>query len=271
MKSGLVCGDVAPVPVPVTLTSAVAVALEPPGAYVTTSVQLPPTASAVVAVQGVVPPGAIENVPPAVPTLVTVGSALNVNVAVPELVIVTVPAWVVVVPVTKDGVGPANVSVPPTVPVKLSLAEPAAGPVQAMLSVAAFCPAVSVPDWNLAVTAHVAPGASVGCNAAVQVEVTIEKSVAAPVVTVRVAVEMPVIVAVPVLVNVKTSVGPVVVTPLAVFGKLYGLGDHAPLATPAVVVPLSVTGEPVTVTGWPFCSAVMVTLPAVEPAVVRAR
>jgi hypothetical protein len=62
-------------------------------------------------------PPVIANVPPAVPTLVTLGAAVNVNgpavAPVAVLLTVMVPLCAVVVPVTSEGVGPANVIVAP--------------------------------------------------------------------------------------------------------------------------------------------------------------
>jgi hypothetical protein len=100
-------------PVPVTVTFAVAVVVpDVPGAYCTVIVQL--LAGLTTAPNTQVPP-VIEKVPPAVPTFVTVGAAVSVSgpVAAAALLTVMVPLWVVVVPVTSDGVGPAKATVAP--------------------------------------------------------------------------------------------------------------------------------------------------------------
>ena len=104
------------VPVPVTLTLAVAVAVDVPGAYCTIIVQLVPGFTPKPDTQ--VPPVRIEKVPPAPPTLATVGLAVRVRgaVAVAAFVTVNVPVFVTVVPgvvVNGEGVGAAIATVAP--------------------------------------------------------------------------------------------------------------------------------------------------------------
>jgi hypothetical protein len=131
--------------------------------------------------------------------------------------------------------------------------------------VAAFAPAVSVPGWNRTTTVQFAFGASVGWRAEVHVVPAdwMAKSVDAPVVVVTVAVVTPVSVTFPVLVNVKIDVGPLVVAPRAVFGKVPGLGDQAPFGAAATEVPVSVTGEPAIVPELELTATLPVEVPAV--------
>src|SRR4029077_20833359 len=106
-------------PVAVIVTFAVAVAV-PLGAYCTLIVQLPPASKTVPFAQ---PPAMIEKVPPAAPTLVTAGAAVMVSDPAPALLTVIRPLCAVVVPVTNDGVGRANVT-GATVPVSASVCVP---------------------------------------------------------------------------------------------------------------------------------------------------
>lgn len=109
----LVCVPVA-APVSVMVTFAVAVAVDVPGTYCTTIVQVPPGATAAPEMQ--VPP-VMENVPPAAPTLVMTGFAVNVsgNVAAAALLTVMVPVFVVRsgVAVVKAGAGAEIAGVAP--------------------------------------------------------------------------------------------------------------------------------------------------------------
>lgn len=103
-------------PVPVAVTSAVAVAVDPPGAYCTLIVQLPPGFTTAPEVQ--VPP-VMENVPPVALVFVTVGAVENVNgpAVTPAAMFLTVivPVLVVVFAgvLTSDGEGAENISVAP--------------------------------------------------------------------------------------------------------------------------------------------------------------
>lgn len=100
--------DIRP-PLHVAVTFAVAVAVDPPGTYCTLTVQLVPAARTVVAVQ--VPPLIMEKVPPAAPTFAIVGAELKVIEPVPTLLTVTRPVLVAVPlgpPVVNAGVGPVN-------------------------------------------------------------------------------------------------------------------------------------------------------------------
>src|SRR6202035_2591751 len=202
-------------PVAVIVTFAVAVAV-PFGAYCTLIVQLPPAATGVPTAQ--VPPAMIEKVPPAAPTLVTVGLAVIVSGPVPALPTVTKPLWVAVVPVTNDGAGPANVTLA-TVPVSASVCVPNES---VIVSVAAFAPAVPVP-WNCTTTVQLVPGVSAVCVRPQVVPATLTKLAAEP--AVNVACPIPVIFTFPELVSVKICVGPPV--PSDTFGKVYGFGVHA--------------------------------------------
>lgn len=59
------------------------------------------------------PPEAMEKVPPARPTLLTVGEFVNLIEPLAVLVTVMVPECVVVVPVTREGFGAENVKFAP--------------------------------------------------------------------------------------------------------------------------------------------------------------
>ena len=62
-----------------TVTLPVAVAVLPPGTYCTTTVQVPPVAGIDVTDVPHVPPAAMENAPPTVPTLAAVGVPVMVS------------------------------------------------------------------------------------------------------------------------------------------------------------------------------------------------
>ena len=166
MKLALVCVAVAS-PVPVMVTLAVAVAVDPPGAYCTSIVQLLPGLTTKPLTQ--VPPVGIENVPPAVPTLLTVGDAVNVKgpFAAAALVTVIVPVFVVVLAgaVVSTGAGALSVTVapvtvnPPTragvVPIGV-VTDTFLAVVAAVAAIVQF--AVTVVDVGVPVIAQATPG-----------------------------------------------------------------------------------------------------------------
>src|SRR3974390_575159 len=148
-----------------------------------------------------------------------------------------------------------------------------------MDSVAVFAPAVSpvlaARGRNATVAVQVPFGASVGWNTLVHVLAVTTKSL--PFVPLRIEptvidwAALIVMLVVPWLVSVNICVGPGVVPRATAVGYVNGFGVHDWLAVAGVGVRFRGTGEPVIATGWPPWSAVMVTLPVVEPAVVRAR
>ena len=110
-----------PSPVPVTVTLAVDVAVDVPGAYCTMMVQVFPVVPGFRTVPDAQVPPVIENVPPAVPTLVMAGAAVKVNAVAPApvavFVTVIVPLLVVVLAgvVVSTGAGAEIVSVAPVI------------------------------------------------------------------------------------------------------------------------------------------------------------
>jgi hypothetical protein len=114
-----------PRPVTVIVTLAVAVVVDAPGTYCTIIVQFPPGFTTTPEVQ--VPPLRMENVPPAVPTFVIAGSAVNaiVPVAAAALLTVTEPVFVFVLAGLVVSLGSVKLSIAP-VTVKLWLTAGAA-------------------------------------------------------------------------------------------------------------------------------------------------
>ena len=84
-------------------------------------------------------PPVTANEPPAAPTLVTIGVAVNVIVPPAMLVTVTVPLCGVVVPVTSDGLGAEKATVVP-VPVREAAWAGAPPPVSVTVRVAVRAP-----------------------------------------------------------------------------------------------------------------------------------
>jgi len=234
----LVCDAVAR-PVPVTVTFAVAVVV-PDGTYCTLIVQLfpVPTLSTVVLVQ--VPPAMIEKVPPAVPTFVIVGAAVNVNgpalAPVAVLVTVTKPLCVVVVPVTNDGFGPENATVAPvTVNPFVSAGVVPMGVVTVTFLAPSPAPAVIAQFALTVVAVDVMP-----------VQVTPPPAMAtavAPVRLVPVSVTGTVVPRLPLTGEMEVNVGPctVNVTALVTPAGVVTVTFLAPVAAPVVMVKVAVT------------------------------
>lgn len=176
-------------------------------------------------------PGVVADLPKLVP-FVNVGPTVSEQVAPPpqaELLVNVTSVVALVLPrVTppKAMLPGLNVGVT-TVPLKLTVAVPAES---VIVSDPVFVPAVVVPGRNATVTVQICPGALVPLSAAVQVFAVMTKE---PEVPVPNAADVVIVMfTVPVLVSVKTCVGPVVVTPRATFGNVYGLGLQAWLAVP---------------------------------------